>query len=31
MLSSTFIRLKKEGFVPDRDIFLVFTGDEETG
>ncbi|MBU3003662.1 M20/M25/M40 family metallo-hydrolase [Paraglaciecola arctica] len=31
MLSSTFIRLKKEGFVPNRDIFLVFTGDEETG
>ena len=30
MLSSTFIRLKKEGFVPDRDMFLVFTGDEET-
>jgi carboxypeptidase PM20D1 len=31
MLSSTFIRLKKQGFVPNRDIFLVFTGDEETG
>jgi carboxypeptidase PM20D1 len=31
MLSSTFIRLKKQGFVPDRDMFLVFTGDEETG
>jgi acetylornithine deacetylase/succinyl-diaminopimelate desuccinylase-like protein len=30
MLSSTFIRLKKEGFVPNRDMFLVFTGDEET-
>lgn len=30
MLSSTFIRLKKEGFIPNRDIFLVFTGDEET-
>ena len=30
MLSSTFIRLKKQGFIPDRDIFLVFTGDEET-
>lgn len=31
MLSSTFIRLKKESFVPDRDIFIVFSGDEETG
>ena len=30
MLSSTFIRLKKEDFVPNRDMFLVFTGDEET-
>lgn len=30
MLSATFIRLKKEGFIPNRDIFIVFSGDEET-
>jgi acetylornithine deacetylase/succinyl-diaminopimelate desuccinylase-like protein len=30
MVTSTFIRLKKEGFVPNRDIFIVLSGDEET-
>ncbi len=30
-LTSTFIRLKKEGWVPNRDLVMVFSGDEETG
>ncbi|HKZ09332.1 MAG TPA: M20/M25/M40 family metallo-hydrolase [Rhodanobacteraceae bacterium] len=29
-LVETFMRLKREGFVPRRDIILVLTGDEET-
>jgi len=31
MLVANFIRLKKEGFVPDRDLILALTADEEGG
>src|SRR5262249_20641643 len=30
-LATTFIRLKKENYVPDRDIILALTADEEGG
>lgn len=29
-LTSTFIRLRKENFVPNRDLIIVFSGDEES-
>src|SRR3984893_9994980 len=31
LLVTTFIRLKKEGYAPDRDLILALTADEEAG
>ncbi len=30
-ITATFIRLKKQGWTPNRDLVIAFSGDEETG
>lgn len=30
-LTTTFLRLKKSGYVPNRDLIIAFSGDEEAG